>query len=1152
MRHFQAGLDTEMRQRLKYAATLSGHPAGDWVGVCRVRDFEASSSIFDSRKEVADSTRVSETRTSQIEEIDQELMKIQRKDEYLKAQDVFVELLCVPPENEGSISLPHGISLPGTYVLKYFTESSPLPLAVSESFTVEFPKVFISTPGQVEIGRNFKITLSVTNFDFENAAATGIVPPRMSSTDTLAIFAVGDNGEDQKCMWLEMVPEWTETTSLNITSLKPPAPGQYRIKYRLGQYNNYVAGEALFSIKFPRKGSNRFSTFELETLTMEEIREARIFVSLNQVDMEAEVNILMNDVASLVQSELEANEVTCTFVCLNFRQDKEETTFENGICHAVRGSLDEIDMCRPFFIGLLGERYGLVPTLKKDDSAGIQKIYAEFPWMEKFKNPFVNTMLGYSMLEIELLYSVLMVEPEGALVYNRSTNYIQNHVHPDERNKYLDVGCGEMKTTAARSAMADLKMRIHGVKNIHSETYDHPSEIAAMIKENLVQIIRKKYPIASIPTSAEKKRIMVEALCKAHYQLIDKELLANVTKSINEAIESEICHMIMITGEAGSGKTAICANWIKQHILKYRLTPKDVEAPKIDVSSCSLPDGPRPDLTPHIVICTLVSHLMDQRIDAVLFQLFSEIKHLTKTKLSLPVEGLCLEAFPAWMQEAARHGLVWVIDNLHLVVGVEEWQFLARLPKGVCIIATCDSSHVDLIQSVTPQTTSHILPIEGFDAGSIWALQQHYCRAYGLEPDDEFVFRIVEIESVRTIAHARIVLMAHRLMLDQGAPWSREDLDNVISAVDAPTAFVRLVQLVQKWEPMLAQVIMMTAWSHRGLREMELLSMLDKLDQAKLRMYKLCLLDELLAPLFGIYDFVNLSFKVALRQSMLAKERDKEWPLAMPTLQALICFFSDSKCSQMRRCVECPTLFSADATTDRLFEYMTSAENAATLVPSFQVHWVSGYLDRLQISRNQFVSFLLDDMQNQFGKRVSRIDDEIKNSKQSNPEESLRLVFEMFALKESRAEIDASNVVSKSESKKQSHYSMDHSTWFRAISYLELLDHSEEHSISEKDIEEIFQHISGADVNASIHFMEFRHGMIEIGKKMGMQIMDLIAHCLNIAQLHRLFNFYAAGGNEKAVGVFCHLLCAFVFSFYKNVPLDATDLFSQIMSVHLH
>ncbi len=123
------------------------------------------------------------------------------------------------------------------------------------------------------------------------------------------------------------------------------------------------------------------------------------------------------------------------------------------------------------------------------------------------------------MLEIELLYAVLMVEPEAALVYSREISYVHNEVAPEQRSKYLEVGCGEMKTAAARSAMADLRMRLRAVPDLKQRTYERPRAIAQILKEDLVREIFTKFPPSSTPTAQERDRIMIESISKAHVQI---------------------------------------------------------------------------------------------------------------------------------------------------------------------------------------------------------------------------------------------------------------------------------------------------------------------------------------------------------------------------------------------------------------------------------------------------------------------------------------------------------------------------------------------------------------------------------------------------------------------------------------------------------
>ena len=260
----------------------------------------------------------------------------------------------------------------------------------------------------------------------------------------------------------------------------------------------------------------------------------------------------------------------------------------------------------------------------------------------------------HSMLEIELLYSVLMAEPEAALVYTRDIRYIHNHVAPERRSTYLEVGCGEMKTAAARSAMADLRMRLRAVPDLKQKVYDHPDHIAQMLEQDLVREIRTRFPPSSTPTAQERDRIMTESISKAHFQIIGTDIFKDLVEQIDRAALEEDCQIVLIPGAPCSGKTALCAHYKKQHILKYL---EAMDGSKVDFSSCLLNGGPRPDLSPHMLITSFISHLGDTRIDSVLRHLYTEIRHLSSSNFPMPVEGEMLQNFPRIMQEARQHGL---------------------------------------------------------------------------------------------------------------------------------------------------------------------------------------------------------------------------------------------------------------------------------------------------------------------------------------------------------------------------------------------------------------------------------------------------------------------------------------------------------------
>ena len=80
------------------------------------------------------------------------------------------------------------------------------------------------------------------------------------------------------------------------------------------------------------------------------------------------------------------------------------------------------------------------------------------------------------------------------------------------------------------------------------------------------------------------------------------------------------------------------------------------------------------------------------------------------------------------------------------------------------------------------------------------------------------------------------------------------------------------------------------------------------------------------------------------------------------------------------------------------------------------------------------------------------------------------------------------------------------------------MDNTEERNISTARASEIFTHISGSDNSAEISYMEFRHALVTVAKELDIQLIDMLKKGVGIAQLHRLFNFYAAGKGEVAAG----------------------------------
>ena len=115
----------------------------------------------------------------------------------------------------------------------------------------------------------------------------------------------------------------------------------------------------------------------------------RVFLSSTFADMEKERSYFNEFVAPKISRACAERGVSFFTVDLRWGITQEDQV--NGkvlpIC------LSEIDKCRPYFIGILGNRYGSILETVPDHIA------QTIPWLEGKE--------GYSITELEMLYAVL-------------------------------------------------------------------------------------------------------------------------------------------------------------------------------------------------------------------------------------------------------------------------------------------------------------------------------------------------------------------------------------------------------------------------------------------------------------------------------------------------------------------------------------------------------------------------------------------------------------------------------------------------------------------------------------------------------------------------------------------------------------------------
>src|SRR5207249_7131988 len=118
-------------------------------------------------------------------------------------------------------------------------------------------------------------------------------------------------------------------------------------------------------------------------------RTVRVFLSSTFRDMHAERDHLVKVVFPALRERLEKHRFYLIDIDLRWGVTREQA--ENDLVLDL--CLQQIDECRPFFVGILGERYGWVPT--------------QFPVQTLSQQGWVQYHTGKSVTDLEIIYGVL-------------------------------------------------------------------------------------------------------------------------------------------------------------------------------------------------------------------------------------------------------------------------------------------------------------------------------------------------------------------------------------------------------------------------------------------------------------------------------------------------------------------------------------------------------------------------------------------------------------------------------------------------------------------------------------------------------------------------------------------------------------------------
>lgn len=258
--------------------------------------------------------------------------------------------------------------------------------------------------------------------------------------------------------------------------------------------------------------------------------DIRVFLSSTFSDMQETRNYLTRKIFPKIEQECASRGVT--FSVLDLRWGITENESKNG--KVIEICIDEINRTRPFFIGLVGERYGWIP-----DEQEIKKnrhLEEKYPWVREYIER------RCSITEIEMQYGVLNNDSiQDAYFFLKRTK-----PHATSGNEEEEKLSGLRKTIMEKA----------GEGKCTADTYSSLEELGSLIYERLMAMVEKRFPADTALNEFELyNRRQIGRLSSLRQNYIDNQ---RRVEHLEQCMED--CNLAIVTGESGCGKSALLAN----------------------------------------------------------------------------------------------------------------------------------------------------------------------------------------------------------------------------------------------------------------------------------------------------------------------------------------------------------------------------------------------------------------------------------------------------------------------------------------------------------------------------------------------------------------------------------------------------------------
>ena len=555
-------------------------------------------------------------------------------------------------------------------------------------------------------------------------------------------------------------------------------------------------------------------------MTQSNSRSVRIFLSSTFRDFGEERDLLVRRVFPSLRARLKDRFVELVDIDLRWGITVEQA--ERGevlpIC------LAEIDRARPYFVGMLGERYGWIPPRDAYELTFLERQ----KWLEDHRG-------GCSVTELEILHGVLN-NPEMA---GRAFFYFRDPVY--SATKGGDYAAASAEDARRQRALKD-RIRKSGFPIV--ENYATPENFAERLEADLWKVLDEIFPADEFPDAFERESIKHEAYAAPRRRLY---LGGGRYVSALDNLLANGCQRILIEGQSGGGKSALIANWVDAHTKDY---PNDLI---------------------HI-------HYIGASADtaapwSVVRRVCEAIKRKTGSKKEIPSDPQKLmDCLSLWLANASAYASKenkrWlvVLDALNGLSDLRDLRWFPEfLPERVHLVVSCLSGDVlEQLRQKGEWTTIKIKPLTSADQRKL--LKAYLARYNKTLPEalETSIFGhslAVNPLFLRTLAEELRLFGSHEELEGR--------LDYYLTSATVDDLFEKVLERVEgDCGPRAVRETMEAIWGSRaGLREQEVLGIANLVPAtwAPIRHA----LDEALLEIGGRITFAHDYMRVAIRDRYL-------------------------------------------------------------------------------------------------------------------------------------------------------------------------------------------------------------------------------------------------------------------------------------------